>query len=602
MDRDFVDRLKDRVVLSELIGKKIHLRRSGVNNMVGLCPFHQEKTPSFSVNDMLGFYHCFGCGAHGDAISFLTETERMGFVEAVELLANSNGMEVPKKEFNPEELRVYREKKSRQELILQFFEEVTNLFHQDLISQSHPIARKAFNYLLERGISEETIRGFNMGFCLQESYVRIENLARKYNLTNQELGKLSIAYENGRLFFQNRIIIPITNDKGQIIAFGGRSLEKEHMPKYLNSGEHELFIKNEILFNYKSAREALLGANKSANQINSILVVEGYLDVISLHQHGFTTAVAPLGTAVNSKHFDKIAKISDKIIVCFDNDLAGHNAAVKFSKIALEKLKPDHDIKFLKQTSTKDVDELLQKQGAASLHRMLVNSTNLSHFIWNACVQKFTNNDEESLASDPHKIAGLEKEVFNFTNEIKDKTLQKNYQNYFRSKIWQINSANYRSRKGAEGSAAASEIIYKEDEISKIDEFELGFLSFCVTFPHLLQNEELQEKFIIELINEDISDIISLLSIEAGEEFGTLNAIQKNLFSKAKMVSKERYRPTMAAELQKLLYIKFYYGHKKLMIKSQLENSKPVAIVSLKKEEMEIAKKLLEIDQTIAEM
>ena len=280
----FLDELRARISVSEVIAPKVRLTRRGRESL-GLCPFHSEKTPSFTANDDKGFYHCFGCGAHGDIITFTMETEGLNFPEAVEKLAGLAGLPVPRQ--SPEE----RERAKDRATLQQVMEQASAWFENQL---AQPGGRQALDYLRSRGFTDDTIGQFRLGYA-PDGRGRLGQALEARDITREQLieaGLVKLPDGGGepRDYFFNRVIFPIADRRGQVIAFGGRILG-DGQPKYLNSPETALFHKGRVLYNWARAREA-------ARAAGTVVVVEGYTDVIALAQAGLSNAVAPLGTAL----------------------------------------------------------------------------------------------------------------------------------------------------------------------------------------------------------------------------------------------------------------------------------------------------------------
>jgi DNA primase len=308
ISQDFIQKIKDNITISEFLQKYIQIIPAGHARHKALCPFHNEKTPSFLINDDKSSYHCFGCGAHGDAITFLIEKEGCSFVDAVKYLANMAGLQIPEKLFD-----VKAKEKANQDY--QIFNEVTSFFEKKL-SENNLIQQ----YLVERAINQSLIAEFNIGYApptkVMDEFVR----SRGYSIEKLiELGVYRRVEDRDPYFlFYNRVIFPIKNHQGHIIAFGGRVVT-DAQPKYINSPEHEYFKKREVLFNWYKAKEEI----KSCHQV---VVCEGYMDVLALHKNGFTNAVAPLGTAFSEYHLKILWQYCDKPVICLDGDVAGRRA------------------------------------------------------------------------------------------------------------------------------------------------------------------------------------------------------------------------------------------------------------------------------------
>jgi len=318
----FIEELRDRVAITDVIGRKVKLVRRGRSHL-GLCPFHSEKTPSFNVNPDKGFYHCFGCGVHGDVITFVMETEGLSFPEAVEQLATSAGMQLPARDERDEA----REKSRRS---LHEVMEMAAAFFVDQLARSG--GAKARAYLEGRGLVGPAVDPFRLGFAPDSRSALKEHLSAKGVAIDEmvEVGLLIAPDDGGVPYdrFRGRVIFPIADARGRIIAFGGRTLDPDGKPKYLNSPETPLFKKSAVLFNFGPAR-------KAAGQGAALIAVEGYVDVIALVAAGFHGAVAPLGTALTEEHLQMMWRIAPEPVLCFDGDAAGIKAAQRGIDLAL---------------------------------------------------------------------------------------------------------------------------------------------------------------------------------------------------------------------------------------------------------------------------
>ena len=317
--KDFPDKLRSTILVSEVVGKKVKLKLRG-KEFQGLCPFHNEKSPSFTVNDQKGFFHCFGCQAHGDVISFVMQNEGMEYPEAIEKLANDFSIPIPQVQVN-----YVQENQIDQDYLI--LEKINVFFETKLVSE---IGRQALSYLQKRGISKVIIKKFRLGFA-PNSYDELINFLKSEGFGESQIIASGIIGKNekNQLYskFRNRVIFPILDKKNRVIAFGGRCLGDE-LPKYLNSAETNFFKKSQTLYNYSYARKAIFDKSYA-------VVLEGYMDVISLFANGLENIVAGLGTALGEDHLKELFYITDKIIICLDGDSAGIRAAKRVSEIAL---------------------------------------------------------------------------------------------------------------------------------------------------------------------------------------------------------------------------------------------------------------------------
>jgi DNA primase len=352
----FLDELRARTPLPAVIGRRVRLARSG-RQWKGCCPFHGEKTPSFYVYDD-GHFHCFGCGAHGDAIGFVMQSEGAGFMEAVERLAAEAGLEVPKP--SPEAAEAERKRHG--------IGSVLDLAQASYVKRLFlPEGRQALSYLLARGLTETTIRCFGLGWSGEGRGALAAELARDGITADQlhEAGLLRRDDETGRPFdlFFNRVMFPIRDRRGRVISFGGRILG-DGQPKYVNGPETALFAKRRTLYALDLAREAMRGGAR-------LVVVEGYMDVIALAQAGVGGAVAPLGTALTEEQLEELWRLAPAPILCFDGDAAGARAAARAAELALPLLAPERTLQLATLPAGEDPDTLVRRQGVAGMQSVL---------------------------------------------------------------------------------------------------------------------------------------------------------------------------------------------------------------------------------------
>ncbi|RMF13523.1 MAG: DNA primase [Alphaproteobacteria bacterium] len=409
----FLDELRERISLADLVGRRVKLQRAG-REWKGLCPFHQEKTPSFHVVEDKNFYHCFGCGAHGDAIRWLEETEGMSFPEAVEELARHAGMPLPKRD--PETARRERDAEDHRGRLLAAMEAATRFYQQQLGSSEGASAR---DYLKARGVTAESVLEFRLGFA--PGGARRDRLAAALAAQGFDTDTLVDAgllirprKAEGRApfdRFRERLIFPIGDARGRIIAFGGRALD-DHPAKYLNSPETPLFHKGEGLYRYREARAAARDGN--------ILVVEGYMDVIALAQAGFPQAVAPLGTALSEAQLALLWRAAAEPLLCFDGDAAGLKAADRAIERALPLLAAGRSLRFVLLPGGMDPDDLIRREGANAFARLIESALPLIDMLWRLMV-------ENADTSTPERRAAVEQAVFTRLRTIADERLRELY-------------------------------------------------------------------------------------------------------------------------------------------------------------------------------
>ncbi len=411
----FLDELRARVRLVEVIARRVKLQRKG-REYQGLCPFHNEKTPSFSVVEEKGFFHCFGCGAHGDVISFVMRMENMSFPEAVERLAAEAGLEVPKP--SPEE----RKKAERYSSLATALDAACMFFEQQLRS---PAGREGLDYLRRRGLDDTTIARFRLGFAPQGNQLRASLQKAGYDEAMLlDAGLLGRNEERGESYdyFRNRVIFPIADMRGRVVAFGGRVLG-EDKPKYLNSRESELFHKGRMLYGLAHAR-------RTAQDTGQLIVVEGYMDVIALHQAGFGFAVAPLGTALTEAQIEELWRLVDEPLLCFDGDEAGSRAASRAIERVLPILRPGKSLRFVALPAGQDPDSLVRGEGAGAVRDLLERARALVDLVWEAEVGGRT-------LDTPERRAALQQRLQATADKIREERVRKSYGAMLRERYWQ---------------------------------------------------------------------------------------------------------------------------------------------------------------------
>jgi DNA primase len=404
---EFLDELRARTDLGGLIGRRVRLTKHG-REFSGLCPFHNEKTPSFTVSPAKGFYHCFGCGAHGDAVGFVMQSEGLSFVEAVAKLAGEAGLALPQR--TPEADAAAE----RGERLREALEATAQWFTEQLQS---PTGREARAYLEERGLSADTVAAFRLGFAPDRRGALRQAMHPKGfdDDVLAEAGLIKRPEDGGqpRDYLFNRIVFPITDRRGRVIAFGGRALG-DSKAKYLNSPETPLFHKGRHLYNLATARQA-------AHDTGELLVAEGYMDVIALVQGGFPAAVAPLGTAVTEAQIQELWRLAAEPILCLDGDAAGRKAASRAAERALALLRPGRSLRFALLPGGEDPDSLLRGRGAGALRDTLTAALPLAEMLWLA-------ETEGRSFETPERRAGLRQELRTRVREIQDSDVRQAYE------------------------------------------------------------------------------------------------------------------------------------------------------------------------------
>ncbi|MGZ5862256.1 MAG: DNA primase [Methyloceanibacter sp.] len=410
----FLDEIRARLPVSQVVSRRVPLKRRG-REFVGLSPFNKEKTPSFTVNDQKGFYHCFSSGKHGDVFGFVMETEGLSFPEAVERLARDAGLEMPNPD--PQFERVAKERLG----LLDALEAAAAFFQEQLQARE---GREALAYAERRGLIPDTIREFRIGYA-PGGKDPLKTALIKRGFTESQLleAGLLVQPDDGRSpfdRFRHRLIIPILDPKGRVMAFGARALDDQAQPKYLNSPETKLFDKGSTVFN--SA-----GARKAAFETGELIVVEGYMDVIALHQAGFKNVVATLGTAFTERQMERLWLIAPEPVICFDGDRAGEAAAARVIDRMLPNLREGHSFRFAFLPEGTDPDDLVRDQGAAALAQCLAGAKPLIDLIWLRELKAGAMDTPERRAAFEERLERLLRQIANarvrdhYRREVKDR-------------------------------------------------------------------------------------------------------------------------------------------------------------------------------------
>jgi len=436
----FLDDLRDRIGLADVVGRRTRLVKKGREHS-GLCPFHKEKTPSFTVNEEKGFYHCFGCGAHGSAFDFVMETEGLNFREAVDKLAGEVGMQVPQD--TPEERQRAEIKKTLYDVV-----EAACRFFESQLTQ--PEGAEALAYLRGRGLTDATVKKFRLGFApdrngamsaalgplgmtdpqLVDAGLIVKRDDPKGLQAEQSSGGPGSTYDR----FRGRVMFPILDRRGRVVAFGGRIMDPDaKAAKYLNSPETDLFHKGRLLY-------ALDMAQVAARAGQPLVVAEGYMDVIVINQAGFEGAVAPLGTALTEDQIAELWKITPEAVLCFDGDNAGARAAVRAAERALPLLKAGVGLRFATLPQGEDPDSLVQTKGVKAFQEILDAAKPLSQLLWDMEVAA-------GPTDTPEGRAALQKRLDDHVRRIEDATVRSHFQSSFKDRVWNIGREAYGSLK-----------------------------------------------------------------------------------------------------------------------------------------------------------
>jgi DNA primase len=394
---EFIEDLRQRVPLSDVVGRRVKLIRKGRRHS-GLCPFHAEKTPSFSVVDDDGFYHCFGCGVHGDAISFLREMDGLEFMEAVERLAEMAGLAVPRTV--PQDPAASRQRKAALDIL-----EETTLFFEAALRRDD--GRNATRYLKQRGLDSAIVKTYRIGYSPR---MGLRAALKDKGFSDEDMlaaGVIRKSDRDGSLYdyFRDRVMFPIENRQGKVIAFGARALG-DAQPKYLNSGEGPTFSKKAVLYGWVQAREGL-------RRNLPLVVAEGYMDVIAIHHSGAAAAVAPLGTALTPEQIALLWKLHDEPVLCFDGDAAGQRAQTRALERILPLLEPGRSARLAVLPEGKDPDDLIAASGPEGFRKVIGTARSLIDSLWEQVQAEFDIRQPEARAQFWQAVRGHVRSIGN---------------------------------------------------------------------------------------------------------------------------------------------------------------------------------------------
>lgn len=468
----FVQQVKDAIRLSELVGRFVTLKRNG-KEFGGLCPFHQEKSPSFTVSDEKGFYHCFGCQAHGDAVGFMIQHERMNYVEAVKYLAGMVGLDVPEE---TEEAREADETRGKLLLAL----EAACVFYESALNGNLSFDARA--YIKQRDVRADIVSKFRIGYApAARDALKQELMGKGFEEQLLFDAGLLVRPEQGASYdkFRDRLMFPILHKRGQVVAFGGRLLSNNpdsKAPKYLNSPETPVFKKRDMLYHLS---DAIISARSSKR----LVVVEGYMDVVACVQAGIEDAVATLGTAFTAEHLQALWAEVDEPVVCLDGDSAGSRAMLRSAEIALPLVTPGKGVRFAILPKGDDPDSLIRRSGRAAFEEILRQSIGLHEALLNSALHGVD-------ARDPSQRAALEKKLEGLSGSIQDAGVRQHFKNYFRESLWALSRKPASSSTKPSVSNAAKTQRSIAEPASPADRLVRSILKLLLTMPELLHEAE----------------------------------------------------------------------------------------------------------------
>ena len=503
--RSYIEEIRNRLKVSDVVRLKVNLKKRG-KEFIGLSPFKNEKTPSFTVNDEKGFYHCFSTGEHGNIFDFLMKLDNVNFGEAVKTLAQRAGMQPYR--FTKEDEKIEKENLKIQKLFEVFFKQCKeDLFNQ--YKDSH------LKYLIDRGLSVETINYFKLGFC--ENSKKIQNILFEHGYTADELLKSGMYYkkdDSEELVnrFKNRIIFPIQNYYNNFIGCGGRTVLSNALAKYINSPETDYFKKGFNLYNLNNGKKESLNSN-------NLILVEGYMDAVSLFNKGVKNVAATLGTAITTSQINLAWKNFDKIIICFDGDQSGIDASYRAAERILKILKPGKDVYFAKIPNGQDPDDFVNQFGKQGFSELINQSKDLVDII-------FSHNAINVNKSKPTDIALLEKKLFNLAEEIEDLTSKKYIKNSFKNKIFEniIRKKNQNIQSREEIKRASVRLMFSKEEI-----LELSLINLILNYPEFSESK-IEDISLLDFNFKDNSIFLSeLVNALVNENIKTKEDLRKKL-------------------------------------------------------------------------
>jgi len=456
--KEYLEEIKQRIKVSDVVGQSVKLKRRG-KEFIGLSPFTNEKTPSFTINDEKGFYHCFSSGEHGNIFDFLVKIEKLTFGDAVRKLAAKAGMQSFK----------FTETDIKRETFREKYSEILNLaltHYQKNLSENKEVQ----DYVKSRELHQETISKFRIGFSGENGLD--QSLFSKFS--RQELIDSGIFFLDDKKSilvdrFRNRLMFPIYDWSNKLIAFGGRALSKNFLAKYINSPETEFFKKSFNLYNLNFAKVE----NKTSNEV---VVVEGYMDAISLYQAGFKNVVATLGTAMTQFHLNILWKNFRKVIICYDGDKSGRAAAEKIAEKLICFIKPEYYLSFLLLPTGFDPDSFIKSKKLENFLKYLKNRIEIADFI-------FQSNMESIETLSPENIAGLEKTLTAISKSVQDQTIGKHYLSYFKNQIFE--NFYRKNNKLAKPLNITKKLASRISNSSEIEIKELSLVYLCIQNPKL---------------------------------------------------------------------------------------------------------------------
>ena len=519
--KEYLDEIKLRLKVSQVVGKTVQLKKRG-KEFIGLSPFKNEKSPSFTVNDEKEFYHCFSSGEHGNIFDFLMKTKSIGFGEAVRSLAVEAGMQ-------PYRFSNFDKKKElRFQTYKAIFRDYTNYFHQQLFNSNN---KEAIEYLRKRGLEKNIIEEFQLGYVPWQNKF-YEELLKKYS--EEEINLTGLYYKNdktGKLIdrFNSRITFPVNSITGDTVAFGGRIIRESKLAKYINSPETEFYKKGSMIFNLDKAKD-------TRARTDEVLIVEGYIDVLSIYSTGVKNVIANSGTALTERQISLIWKFFSNPIICLDGDESGQKAALRIAEKLFPLINDKNKLYFSILPDGIDPDEYIKQKGKNGLINFLKEKEIIQSFIWNYHLNKIDQNN-------PYEISKFEKEIKRLSYSIQDETLKKYVLEDFLEKIKKLtpiqssrrdyNYSSYKNKKNYQILKETRLLHHKRKDLSRIQIIEFSILFIILNYLDIASKklEELSEIEFLAEKNEGLKKEIATYLIE-GDDKKVINEKINNSYDK----------------------------------------------------------------------
>ena len=510
--KEYLDEIKLRLKVSQVVGKTVQLKKRG-KEFIGLSPFKNEKSPSFTVNDEKEFYHCFSSGEHGNIFDFLMKTKSIGFGEAVRSLAAEAG--IPPYRFS----KLDEKKNLRFQTYKNIFKDYVDYFKKELINENN---KESLEYLLKRGLKKSIIEEFQLGFVPWKNNL-YEKLLKRYS--EEEINLTGLYYKNDKTGkyvdrFNSRIIFPINNLSGDTIAFGGRIIRDGKLSKYINSPETEFYKKGNMIFNLDKAKNL-------RSETDEVLIVEGYMDVVSVYASGIKNVITNSGTALTERQINLIWKFFSNPIICLDGDESGQIAASRIAEKLFPLINDKNKIYFSIMPDGKDPDDYIKQNGKEGLLDLIKEKEIIQSFIWNYRLSKIDQNN-------PYEISKFEKEIKKLSYSIQDETLKKYVLEDFLEKIKKLTPiqtsrqnfkySNYNMKRDHQILKETKLLHQKRKDLSKIQIIEFSILSIVLNYIELASKklEELSEIEFLSEKNESLKNDI-IFSLTEGNNRGTIS-------------------------------------------------------------------------------